>query len=105
MENIVVSACLLGENCKYNGGNNLCTELLKLRDKYNFIPICPETFGGLISPREPAEICGKRVTLKSGEDVTKAFYDGAEKSLKIVKENGCKCVFAVFCGGVCVQRT
>lgn len=90
MENIVVSACLLGENCKYNGGNNLCSELVKLRDKYNFIPICPETFGGLKSPREPAEICGNRILLKSGEDVTSEFCKGAKISLEIAKEHNCK---------------
>ncbi len=90
MENILVSACLLGENCKYNGGNNLCNGLQKLRYKYKFVPICPETFGGLKNPREPAEICGSRVLLRNGEDVTKAFYDGAEISLKIAKEHNCK---------------
>lgn len=90
MENIVVSACLLGENCKYNGGNNLCSELVKLRDKYNLIPICPETFGGLKSPREPAEIFGNRILLKSGEDVTSEFCKGAKISLEIAKEHNCK---------------
>lgn len=90
MEKIVVSACLLGENCKYNGGNNLCSELVKLRDKYNLIPICPETFGGLKSPREPAEICGNRILLKNGEDVTSEFCKGAKISLEIAKEHNCK---------------
>lgn len=90
MENILVSACLLGENCKYNGGNNLCSGLQKLRDKYNFIPICPETFGGLKSPRNPAEICGDCVLLKNGTDVTNQFYKGAEISLDIAKEHNCK---------------
>lgn len=90
MQNLLVSACLLGHNCKYNGGNNLCESLKKLRDKYDFIPICPETFGGLKSPRDPAEICGDCVRLKSGIDVSDAFYKGAEISLKIAKENNCK---------------
>lgn len=90
MENILVSACLLGENCKYNGGNNYCQKLQLLTDKYCFIPICPETFGGLKSPREPAEIIKDKVLLKTGEDVTRQFINGAHMSLNIGKENNCK---------------
>ncbi len=90
MENILVSACLLGINCKYNGGNNYCEKLQLISDRYNFIPICPETFGGLESPRAPAEIVGDKVFLKTGEDVTKQFKVGAEMSLSKAKEHNCK---------------
>ena len=90
MENILVSACLLGHNCKYNGGNNYCEKLLQLKEQYNIIPICPETFGGLKSPRDPAEICGSKVLLKSGVDVTEEFNRGAKSSVVIAKENNCK---------------
>lgn len=53
---IAVSACLLGENCKYNGGNNKCDEIIKLGEKYTLIPICPECFAGLKIPRLLSEI-------------------------------------------------
>ena len=90
MKNILVSACLMGENCKYNGGNNYCPKLQLLTDKYCFIPICPETFGGLKSPREPAEIIKDKVILKTGEDVTDEFIKGAEITLKTALDNNCK---------------
>ena len=53
---ILISACLLGENCKYNGGNNQNPELLRLLSGYTLIPVCPEILGGLPVPRVPAEI-------------------------------------------------
>ena len=53
---IMVSACLLGENCKYNGGNNLRPELLRLLSGHTVIPVCLEVLGGLPTPRIPAEI-------------------------------------------------
>ena len=79
MENLLVSACLLGFNCKYNGGNNaLPAEALeKLRRQYRLIPVCPETAGGLPIPREPSERRGRRVISRSGQDVTAAFRKGA----------------------------
>ena len=75
METIIVSACLLGENTKYNGGNNYDSRIEKLKEKYNIIPICPESFGGLKIPREPSEIQGSFVVSKSGKDVTSVFKD------------------------------
>lgn len=86
MMKLLVSACLLGENCKYNGSNNMNKDVIALRDKFEFIPVCPEHFGGLTAPREPAEIKNSRVVTKSGEDVTDAFADGAEKTLYIAQE-------------------
>lgn len=86
---IIVSACLLGENCKYNGGNNKNANVLALADKFDIIPVCPEVFGGLEIPRPPSEILGDRVVSKQGEDVTFQFNDGAEKTLYIAKEHNC----------------
>lgn len=86
---IIVSACLLGENCKYNGGNNKNANVLALVDKFDIIPVCPEVFGGLEIPRPPSEIAGDRVVSKQGEDVTVQFNDGAEKTLYIAKEHNC----------------
>lgn len=86
---IIVSACLLGENCKYNGGNNKNANVLALADKFDIIPVCPEVFGGLEIPRPPSEIAGDRVVSNQGEDVTFQFNDGAEKTLYIAKEHNC----------------
>ena len=93
---ILISACLLGENCKYNGGNNaniICAdELAKLRQIYELIAVCPECLGGLTTPREPAEICanGRVLTKFSGRDVTREFLLGAQICADIARKNGCK---------------
>ncbi len=87
---ILVSACLLGENCKYSGGNNENNDIIKLSEKYTLIPVCPEKLAGLTIPREPCEIIGRKVFNKVGEDVTEAFYDGAEKTLYVAEEAGCR---------------
>ena len=84
-EKILVSACLLGTNCKYNGANNKNSKVLEyLKDK-EVIPICPEILGGLTTPRNPAERVGKRVKTNKGQDVTKEFLKGAEETLYLSK--------------------
>ncbi|MCM1284673.1 MAG: DUF523 domain-containing protein [Acetobacter sp.] len=87
---IAVSACLLGENCKYSGGNNKCDEVLELGKEHTLIPICPECFAGLPIPRVPSEIRDGRVYSKIGDDLTEAFADGAEKALYVAEEKGCQ---------------
>lgn len=87
---ILVSACLLGESCKYNGGNNKNKDVIKLSEKHTLIPVCPEKLAGLITPREPCERIGEKVLNKIGEDVTEEFYDGAEKTLYVAEEAGCQ---------------
>ena len=87
---ILVSACLLGENCKYNGGNNKDEAVLELSNRHTLVPVCPECFAGLPCPRPAAEIRGLRVYNKIGEDVTKEFSDGAEKTLYVAEEAGCQ---------------
>ncbi|HBE86472.1 MAG TPA: purine-nucleoside phosphorylase [Lachnoclostridium sp.] len=98
-ENILVSACLLGVNCRYDGGNGRQEGLIGLIEKYNFIPVCPEQLGGLETPREPAEQLVKsvtdghneiRVVDRSGKDVTDSFFKGAEETLKLARLYGCK---------------
>lgn len=88
---ILVSACLLGENCKYNGGNNenACVKAY-LKDK-EYKMICPETMGGLKSPRLPAEIQNGKVFLKDGTDVTEHFLQGAETVCRIAESCGADC--------------
>lgn len=88
---ILVSACLLGENCKYSGGNNKNDEVIALGDSFELIPVCPECFGGLTIPRLPSEIKGGRAYAKDGEDVTDAFVSGAEQTLYIAKETNAPC--------------
>lgn len=88
--NILVSACLLGVNCRYNGMGIFCEELNLLKDRYNLIPVCPEIFGGMKTPREPNEIKEGRVITPSGEDVTDSFKRGAEEVLKLARFYDCK---------------
>ena len=80
---IVVSACLLGENCKYNGGNNRNEALIRMLSGHSVIPVCPEVLGGLPVPRTPAEVVGGTVTNRNGESVDEAFRRGAQKALDI----------------------
>lgn len=86
----LISACLVGINCKYNGKNNYNEKALELVKSGKAIPICPEQLGGLITPRIPAEIKiidGKRKVLnKNGEDVTQAFEKGANEVLELCKK-------------------
>ena len=90
MEKVIVSACLLGENCKYNGKNNKNDKVLEFIKDKQVIPICPEVFGGLSTPRVPSEIKGNTVVNKDGIDVTKYFIDGANKTLYIAKKYNVK---------------
>lgn len=83
---IMVSACLLGNNCKYDGGNNLSDKVLKFVGENEVIPICPEQLGGLPTPRIPAEIVDGIVTNRNGISVDKEFRIGAEKALKVAVE-------------------
>ena len=83
MEKILISACLVGENCKYNGGNNLNPKIESLLEKYDLIPFCPEVEGGLTIPRNPSEVKGESVYMDNGKDVTDNFYKGAKKALML----------------------
>ena len=82
----IVSACLCGINCKYNGRNNLNPAVLKLVKEGKAIPVCPEQLGGLPTPRIPSERKDGKVINKEGIDVTKNFQDGANEVLKLCKE-------------------
>ena len=83
---VLVSACLLGYNCKYNGKNNLNSKIVELLKTHEVIPVCPEMFGGLSCPRIPCEKVGDRILDKEGNDCTKQFIKGAEEALNIAKE-------------------
>ncbi len=90
---ILISACLLGINCRYDGTNSpllLAKKLIKRYEKECLIPVCPEQLGGLPTPRTEAEIRGKDVIDKSGRGVTREFKKGAKEVLKIAKLFGAK---------------
>ena len=80
---IMVSACLAGENCKYNGGNNRNEKVLQLMAENQVIMVCPEQMGGLPTPRVPSEIRDGVVTAKDGRIVDTEFRAGAAKCLEI----------------------
>ena len=84
---ILVSACLLGENCKYNGKNNYSGCVMAYVAGHEVIPVCPEVLGGLPIPRDPAEIVNGVVTNCKGVSVDRQFRNGAEKALRIAEEN------------------
>lgn len=79
----LVSACLLGDNCKYNGGNNLSEKVIDFLKDRDYIKICPEVAGGLPTPRVPCERQGTLIVDKHGADRTDAFTRGAEACMKI----------------------
>ena len=80
---IMVSACLAGENCKYNGGNNQNEKVLQRMAENEVILVCPEQLGGLLTPRVPSEIKDGVVTSRDGRIVDAQFRAGAEKCLEI----------------------
>lgn len=84
---ILVSACLLGKNCKYNGGNNLNQGVLDFIEGHEVIGVCPEQLGGLSTPRLPAEIVDGVVTNKEGVSVDNEFRKGAQSALAVALEN------------------
>lgn len=89
MANIIVSSCLLGCNCRYDGKNCLNKDVRILSKKHTLIPICPEQMGGLSTPRSPSEIVNTKVISKNGNDVTNQYNKGALMALKIAKVNNC----------------
>ena len=91
MKRLLVSACLLGFDCKYSGGNNALDPdaLRALKESWALVPVCPETAGGLGVPREPSERRGKRVVNRRGEDVTAAFERGAQTACRLCERFGC----------------
>ncbi len=90
MEKILISACLVGDNTKYNGKNNLSDKIPLLLEKYELVPFCPEMEGGLKSPRKPSERVKDRVKMSDGKDVTKNFETGADLALNICLYLGIK---------------
>ena len=84
---VLVSACLIGENCKYDGKNNYSQKLMDFLKDKEYVAVCPEMLGGLKSPRIPCEIVDGVVMNRAGENVDKYFREGAAKALQIATEN------------------
>ena len=87
---ILVSSCLLGLNCRYDGKNNYSEEIDEFLKDYDVIPICPEIMGGLPTPRCPAEKIGDKVITKEGIDVTEQYVKGANECLFLAKKYNVK---------------
>lgn len=88
--NILVSACLLGCACRYDGGSKPCAAVRALAARHTLIPVCPEIYGGLPTPRTPCEIVGDRVLSKDGADRTDAYRRGASEALRLAGALGCR---------------
>ncbi len=88
--NVLISACLLGVGCRYDGQSKQYEGIDKLLHKYNLIPVCPEIMGGLKTPRNPAEIVGDRVVCDNGDDVTQQYNRGAKEVLRLAKLFSCE---------------
>ena len=85
----VVSACLAGERCRYDAGDNTCAQVVRLVEEGRAVPICPEVLGGLETPRSPCERLGDRVMNRDGPAVTLAFAQGAAKATALARKEGC----------------
>lgn len=88
---ILVSACLLGSKCRYDGGAKPDARVIALGAEHTLVPVCPERLGGLEAPREPSEISGSRVAGRDGRDVTAEFERGARRALEAARRFGCSC--------------
>lgn len=89
-EKIMVSSCILGNNTKYNGGNNYNHLIEKIKEKYEIIVICPEVMGGLSTPRNPSEISDNIVISNKGIDVTYEFNKGADIAHQLALKHNIK---------------
>lgn len=86
---LLVSACLLGMNCRYCGGCCEDRRVVALLEECWLVPVCPEQLGGLPTPRAPNEILNGRVVESDGRDNTEAFERGAQEALRTAKLLGC----------------
>ena len=86
---ILVSACLLGMRVRYDGKSKPCEAVLRLMEEHELIPVCAEVFGGLPTPRVPAERAGERVVTRDGRDVTEEYARGAEEIARLAQMYRC----------------
>ena len=89
-EKLLISACLMGIGCRYDGKEVKKIDLTPLLEKYELIPICPEIYGGLPTPRTPSERVGDRVIMRDGRDVTAEFNRGGEYACRLAEITGAR---------------
>jgi uncharacterized protein YbbK (DUF523 family) len=89
MKKILVSGCLYGWSCRYDDGNVTCEDprFLRWKAEGRLVPVCPEVFGGLPTPRPDSQRIGGKVIACTGEDVTDQYEAGAQEALRLAKEN------------------
>ena len=87
---ILISACLLGARCRYDGASKPQPWIAALAERHTLVPVCPEQLGGLPTPRPPAERRGDRVVTREGDDVTAQYRRGAEEALALCRLLGCE---------------
>ena len=87
---ILISACLLGCRCRYDGGSKPHPVAEELAQHHELVPVCPEQLGGLPTPRPPAERVGARVLTAAGGDVTEQYRRGAEEAVLLCRRLGCQ---------------
>ena len=85
---LIISACLLGVGCRYDGCHVTKVDVAALSERFELIPVCPEIMGGLPTPRIPSERVGERVIMKDGTDVTANFLRGAEETYMLASSLG-----------------
>lgn len=90
MEKVIVSACLVGENCKYNGKNNRNEKIIEFLKDKEVILVCPEVMGGMSTPRLKSEILNGKVVSEKGDDVSQYFINGANIAMKKAIDSGAK---------------
>ena len=97
---VLISTCLLGVACKYSGGDNARPALVAALQAagHELVPICPEVYGGLPTPRTPAERIGSRVVTAAGADVTAQYHKGAEIALQLARLTDCRVYDGTFSG-------
>ena len=88
---VLVSACLLGENCIYNGGNTHCPEVVKFLEGKEVLPICPEMLAGMGCPRTPMEIVNGVLTDRDGNNLDSQMRDGIERALEMLRQQDIQC--------------
>ncbi|QHQ59592.1 DUF523 domain-containing protein [Anaerocolumna sedimenticola] len=99
--NILVSACLLGVDCRYCGTGLFNEAVYQLKGQYNLIPVCPEQLGGLTTPRNPVELVNGQAVDQNQNDFTDKFEKGARETLKIAKLLDCKMAVLKSCSPSC----
>ena len=88
---ILISACLLGARCRYDGASKLHPLARSLMERHTLVPVCPEQLGGLPTPRPPAERQGDAVMTKAGTDVTQQYTRGADEAARLCRLFRCDC--------------